>query len=56
VVSEYQEEFEDNCLDEDSGVPEEQIVVCSKSALQRIEARREQMELDKMLSADFDFD
>ena len=56
MVSEYQEELEDGCLDDDTGPPEEQIVVSSKSALLRIEARREQMELDKMLNADFDYD
>lgn len=56
VVSEYPEEFEDDCLDDETDPAEDRIVVSSKSALQLIEARREQMELDKLLSADFDFD
>ena len=56
MVTEFPEEFEDDCLDDEADPSEEQIVVSPKSALQRIEARREQMELERMLKADFDFD
>ena len=56
VVTEFPEEFEDDCLDDEADPSEEQIIVSPKSALQRIEARREQMELERMLKADFDFD
>ena len=55
MVNECREEFEDDYLDDEIDIPEEEVV-SSKSVLQRIEARREQMDLERMLKADFDFD
>ena len=55
MTSEYQQDFDDACLYE--GEPEAgEIAVHVLSAMQRIEARREQMDLERMLKADYDFD
>ncbi len=56
MVSDYQEEFADDYLDDEVESLDEQSVVRQKPALQMIEAYLEQRELDKILKEDFGFD
>ena len=54
-MSDYQEEFLDDYIDDDDDSLEDDAVARSKSALLMIEAYMEQRELDRMLNEDFDF-
>ena len=55
-MSDYQEEFLDDYIDDEDESLEEDPVARTKSALLMIEAYMEQRELDKMLREDFGFD
>lgn len=55
-MSDYQEEFADDYLDDEVESFDEQPVARQKPALQMIETYLEQRELDKMLKEDFGFD